>query len=60
MHSDVHFLFHAYRSVELQEKAAESRAVRPGMRHRMGWAMVELGLRLAQAGPSPAPTARTA
>ncbi|TXS09194.1 hypothetical protein OG279_22505 [Streptomyces sp. NBC_01201] len=60
MHSDVHFLLHAHRSSELRREAAALRAVRPGMRHRVGWAMVELGLRLAQARPAPARAARTA
>ncbi|MFE4694264.1 hypothetical protein ACFRH6_29960 [Streptomyces sp. NPDC056749] len=60
MHSDVHFLLHAYRSSELRREAATLRAVRPAMRHRVGWAMVELGLRLAQARPAPALAAGTA
>ncbi|MFH9618293.1 hypothetical protein ACH4MM_31940 [Streptomyces pratensis] len=59
MHSDVHHLLHTYRSAELHREAAEFSPVRPGLRHRMGWTMVELGLRLAQAGPAPARAART-
>ncbi|MFJ8859439.1 hypothetical protein ACIRD8_13475 [Streptomyces sp. NPDC102451] len=60
MHSDVHHLLHTYRAAELHDAAAEFRPVRPGLRHRMGWTMVELGLRLAQSRPHPVRTARTA
>ncbi|WP_406148565.1 hypothetical protein [Streptomyces sp. NBC_01012] len=55
MHSDTHLLLHSYRSAELQREAAEFTPTRPGLRHRMGWTLVELGLRLAQSGPGPAP-----
>uniref|UniRef100_A0AAU3GWC3 Uncharacterized protein n=1 Tax=Streptomyces sp. NBC_01401 TaxID=2903854 RepID=A0AAU3GWC3_9ACTN len=60
MHSDTHLLLHTYRAAELQREAAQFTPVRPGLRHRMGWTLVELGLRLAQAGPGPAPATRTA
>ncbi|MFE2018654.1 hypothetical protein ACFW9O_11515 [Streptomyces sp. NPDC059499] len=60
MHSDVHHLLHAYRATELRCEAAEFSPVRPALRQRMGWTMVELGLRLAQCTPPPARAARTA
>ncbi|MFD5134732.1 hypothetical protein ACFWMX_00440 [Streptomyces sp. NPDC058378] len=62
MHSDIHLMLHTYRSAELRHEAAAFIPVRPGLRHRMGWALVELGLRLAQSRPHPQPAraARTA
>jgi hypothetical protein len=62
MHSDIHLLLHTYRSAELRHEAAEFIPVRPGLRQRMGWTLVELGLRLAQSRPHPQPAraARTA
>ncbi|GAA2953977.1 hypothetical protein ACFPN0_12210 [Kitasatospora cinereorecta] len=60
MHSDVHLLLHNCRAAELHREAAESTPVSPGLRHRMGWTMIELGLRLAQSTPPPARAARTA
>ncbi|MFD6281085.1 hypothetical protein ACFWFI_36835 [Streptomyces sp. NPDC060209] len=61
MHSDIHVLIHAYRAAELHHEAAAFRpADRPMLRQRMGWTMIELGLRLAQPGPLPARAARTA
>lgn len=61
MHSDIHILLHTYRAAELQREAAEfTPAPRPRLRQRMGWTMIELGLRLAQSRPHPARAARTA
>ncbi|MEU9057581.1 hypothetical protein AB0D13_01480 [Streptomyces sp. NPDC048430] len=60
MHSDIHLLLHTYRAAELRHEAAEFVPVRPGLRHRMGWTLVELGLRLARSTPPPARAARTA
>ncbi|WP_329210519.1 hypothetical protein OG257_23800 [Streptomyces sp. NBC_00683] len=60
MHNDIHRLLHTYRAAELHRAAADFSPVRPGLRHRMGWTMVELGLRLAQSTPPPARAARTA
>ncbi|MET7369797.1 hypothetical protein ABZS61_28800 [Streptomyces sp. NPDC005566] len=60
MHSDVHHLLHSYRATELRREAVRFSPVRPGLRHRMGWTMVELGLRLAQAHPAPVRATRTA
>ncbi|MFE5240235.1 MULTISPECIES: hypothetical protein [unclassified Streptomyces] len=51
MHSDIHLLLHTYRAAELQHEAAELNPPRRPLRQRMGWTMVELGLRLAQAPP---------
>ncbi|MEV7102823.1 hypothetical protein [Streptomyces atroolivaceus] len=59
MHSDIHHLLHAYRATELHREAAQFTHERPGLRHRVGWTMIELGLRLTQAGPAPARAART-
>ncbi|MFF2726329.1 hypothetical protein ACFVS9_00270 [Streptomyces sp. NPDC058008] len=59
MHSDVHLLLHLYRAADLRHDAAAFHPVeRPMLRHRVGWTMIELGLRLTQAGTAPA--ARTA
>ncbi|MFD5870432.1 hypothetical protein [Streptomyces sp. NPDC060322] len=52
MHSDIHFLLHTYRAAELHDEATALRPTRPGIRHRMGWTMIELGLKLAQAPPA--------
>lgn len=51
MHSDIHLMIHTFRSAELRDAAAEFLPGRPGFRHRMGWAMIELGLKLTQAPP---------
>ncbi|MEU0147902.1 hypothetical protein ABZ119_18400 [Streptomyces sp. NPDC006288] len=71
MHSDSHHLLHSYRSVELRREAAEFSLARTAsrrragwsttaLRRRAGWAMIELGLRLTQAGPGPAHATRAA
>ncbi|WP_381798099.1 hypothetical protein [Streptomyces niveus] len=46
--SDVHLHLHSLRAAELRAEAAahRHRAVRPGARARLGWLLVELGLRL--------------
>ncbi|GGY96947.1 hypothetical protein [Streptomyces nitrosporeus] len=56
MHHHVHLMLHTYRSAELLAEADRSRALAspPGLRGRMGWALVEIGLRLAQGRPVPA------
>jgi len=54
MHPDTHLLLHHRRSAELRERAAESAiapaaprtAPRAGLRTRLGWFLVESGLRL--------------
>ncbi|MFI2783162.1 hypothetical protein [Streptomyces sp. ALB3] len=60
MHSDIHHLLHAYRATELRYEARKYAPAHPGLRHRVGWAMIELGLRLTQAGPAPTRAARAA
>jgi hypothetical protein len=57
MHSDVHLRLHALRSAELHEearawnsaRAARATRVRGHLRIRLGWGLVEVGLRLVQA-----------
>ncbi|WP_329037778.1 hypothetical protein OHT61_12345 [Streptomyces sp. NBC_00178] len=58
MHCDIHLVLHTLRAAELQDEAAAFRPARPGLRHRVGWTMIELGLRLTQAPPAPARTVR--
>ncbi|MFF4246720.1 hypothetical protein ACFYY2_19955 [Streptomyces sp. NPDC001822] len=58
MHCDIHLVLHDLRAAELHATAAVFRPARPGLRHRMGWTMIELGLRLTQASPAPARTVR--
>ncbi|MEV2243591.1 hypothetical protein [Streptomyces sp. NPDC049970] len=61
MHSDIHSLLHAYRSTELHREVVEfTPGGRPPLRQRAGWVMIELGLRLTQAGPGPAHATRAA
>ncbi|GGX27844.1 hypothetical protein [Streptomyces chryseus] len=60
MHPDTHLRLHHQRAGELHAQAAEyARASRPEsrralrtLRTRLGWTMVELGLRLAQHPPA--------
>ncbi|QNE77065.1 hypothetical protein F0344_22805 [Streptomyces finlayi] len=54
MHPDIHVLLHNSRAAELQAEAARLRAPSHGLRTRLGWALVEIGLRLAQERPAPA------
>ncbi|MET9801342.1 hypothetical protein [Streptomyces sp. NPDC006368] len=65
MHPDIHLRLHVLRAAELRQEAARP-AVRPvhradpvrrPVRVRVGWALVEVGLRLVS---SPAGTARWA
>ncbi|MDQ0796117.1 hypothetical protein [Streptomyces sp. B1I3] len=60
MHCDIHYLLHAYRAAELHGEATRFRPRRDGLRHRAGWLMVDLGLRLAQTRRAPVRAARTA
>lgn len=62
MHSDTHLLLHSLRAAELRRYATESglasAAPDTDLRTRLGWALVELGLRILphRAGhPSAAP-----
>ncbi|MEV3933066.1 MULTISPECIES: hypothetical protein [unclassified Streptomyces] len=51
MHSDIHLMLHTFRSAELRDEAAGFHPARPGFRHRVGWTMIQLGLKLTQAPP---------
>jgi hypothetical protein len=58
MHADVHHLLHATRSAELHHEAAAFRLPRTSLRTRVGWTLVEVGLRLtAQSREATAPRA---
>ncbi|WP_369217947.1 hypothetical protein [Streptomyces flavofungini] len=48
MHPDIHLLLHHTRATDLR-RTAPLRQRRPQLRTRLGWTMVELGLRLATA-----------
>ncbi|GAA1526650.1 hypothetical protein GCM10009730_39100 [Streptomyces albidochromogenes] len=57
MHPDTHLRLHHQRAAELHAQAAEDARVRhpesgSTLRTRLGWTMVELGLRLAQHPPA--------
>ncbi|MFI1930972.1 hypothetical protein [Streptomyces sp. NPDC020330] len=61
MHADVHHLLHAAESAELRSKAGEFRLPRTSLRTRVGWTLVEVGLRLtAQGRETAAPVPRAA
>jgi len=61
MHSDVHLTLHADRAAQLRREATAFRLPRAGLRTRIGWTMVEVGLRLAQSSTATgAHTFRTA
>ncbi|MFB8036088.1 hypothetical protein ACFC5Z_24690 [Streptomyces sp. NPDC056004] len=55
MHSDTHLLLHDLRSTELRRRAVRSGpAPAPpgtGLRTRLGWALVDLGLRVLPRHP---------
>ncbi|MGV9878363.1 hypothetical protein [Streptomyces sp. NPDC003006] len=61
MHPDVHLLLHHARAAELHQ-AAPLRRRRPQLRTRLGWSLVELGLRLVSSSgrsrPCSGPAAR--
>ncbi|MEV1077051.1 hypothetical protein AB0I98_02140 [Streptomyces sp. NPDC050211] len=62
MHPEIHLALHHVRAAELHAEAAAHRlasaAAKPGrpLRTRVGWTLVEVGLRLATPRPSPAPS----
>ncbi|GAA3395151.1 hypothetical protein [Streptomyces roseoviridis] len=56
MHCDVHLMLHALTADELRRTAAESTPAVP-LRVRLGWTLVEFGLRLAASRPRTAPAA---
>ncbi|WP_369205188.1 hypothetical protein [Streptomyces sp. PU-14G] len=58
MHPETHLVLHHARAVELRAEVDAYRLAtaarhRPGLRTRLGWTLVEIGLRLA-AKPGPA------
>ncbi|MET9927745.1 MULTISPECIES: hypothetical protein [unclassified Streptomyces] len=53
-HADIHLALHATRTAELRYEAREFSLPRPSLRTRIGWTMVEIGLRLARSGPTTA------
>ncbi|MEE1752274.1 hypothetical protein [Streptomyces sp. SP18CS02] len=56
MHPDVHLMLHALRAADLRDAAPPRPARRRLLRARLGWTLVEMGLRLATA-PAHAPRA---
>ncbi|QGV80383.1 hypothetical protein EIZ62_20720 [Streptomyces ficellus] len=62
MHPDIHLRLHALRASDLRDRAPRRPAVRDRrpLRTRLGWTLVELGLRLVAAPPAPLRTARIA
>ncbi|MER7946571.1 hypothetical protein ABTY59_04140 [Streptomyces sp. NPDC096079] len=61
MHADIHLQLHALTSDELRREAGAARprpgARVPALRARMGWKLVEVGLRMATPAHGPAPLA---
>ncbi|MBK3579778.1 hypothetical protein JHN63_39510 [Streptomyces sp. MBT65] len=61
MHPETHLALHHTRAAELQAQAVahrlatEARAPRQELRTRLGWTLVELGLRLAATPNNPKP-----
>ncbi|PVC92730.1 hypothetical protein [Streptomyces sp. CS014] len=50
MHADIHHLLHTIESTELHSRAAGFRLPRAGLRTRVGWTLVEVGLWLTTQG----------
>ncbi|MFH8883863.1 hypothetical protein [Streptomyces californicus] len=57
MHADVHHLLYTFESAELRAAASEFRRPRTALRTRIGWTLVEVGLRLAAQGRETATSA---
>ncbi len=57
MHADVHHLLHTVEAAELHSTAAEFRLPRTSLRTRVGWTLVEVGLRLTTQGREAVATA---
>jgi hypothetical protein len=57
MHADVHHLLHTARASELRHEATAFRLPRSRLRTRVGWTLVEVGLRLTQSRDTAATTA---
>ncbi|MFE2978727.1 hypothetical protein [Streptomyces sp. NPDC059258] len=60
MHADVHHLLHTIESAELRSKAGEFPLPRTSLRTRVGWTLVEVGLRLTAQGRDAAAPRATA
>jgi hypothetical protein len=59
MHPEIHLALHHARGAELRAAAVSHRLAAQGrrprnLRARLGWTLVEVGLRLATAAPRPA------
>ncbi|MFF8376914.1 hypothetical protein ACF07V_12365 [Streptomyces sp. NPDC015661] len=58
MHADIHLQLHALTAAELRREAAAVRPYAtprvPALRARLGWTLVELGLRMATPAHRPA------
>lgn len=48
MHADIHHLMHATRAAELHCQTTDFPLPRTALRTRVGWTLVEIGLRLTQ------------
>ncbi|MFJ5993543.1 hypothetical protein [Streptomyces sp. NPDC092370] len=47
MHPDIHLALHHARSAELRAETGPHPTPRPDLRARLGWTLIEVGLRLA-------------
>ncbi|CAL9468808.1 MULTISPECIES: hypothetical protein [Streptomyces] len=47
MHPDIHLALHHARAADLRAEAGSRPARRPDLRTRLGWTLVEVGLKLA-------------
>ncbi|MFI8889485.1 MULTISPECIES: hypothetical protein [Streptomyces] len=54
MHPDIHLALHHARAAELRAETEPRSTPRPDIRTRLGWTLVEVGLKLA-ARPGPVP-----
>ncbi|MFJ4278789.1 hypothetical protein [Streptomyces massasporeus] len=54
MHPDIHLALHHARAAELRAETEPRPAPRHGLRARLGWTLIEVGLKLA-ARPGPVP-----
>ncbi|WP_406117841.1 hypothetical protein [Streptomyces anulatus] len=57
MHADVHHLLHTARASELHCRATAFHLPRTSLRSRVGWTLVEVGLRLTQSRDTAATSA---
>ncbi|MFJ8595617.1 hypothetical protein [Streptomyces sp. NPDC093598] len=55
MHPDIHLALHHARAAELRDETEPRSTPRPDIRRRLGWTLIEVGLKLAtRPGPMPA------